>query len=169
MIFRLPRDLRRRLITTIVGVMAASTVLAGPALAAQPHQTQFAYTNSFVDPDTCAADGLVLDVVERVRGIYLEWDAPDGTFERATVSVDIEFEIAGSNGVTLFEKDHVVRQFTTDGYREVGLWEHVRGPNGVVVIDAGQLVFDNDGNVLFEPGQHDFFHGLSSFCPGFFE
>jgi hypothetical protein len=94
---------------------------------------------------------------------------PDGTFERATVSVDIEFEIAGSNGVTLFEKDHVVRQFTTDGYREVGLWEHVRGPNGVVVIDAGQLVFDNDGNVLFEPGQHDFFHGLSSFCPGFFE
>ena len=85
------------------------------------------------------------------------------------MSVDIEFDIAGSNGVTLLEKEHLVQQFTTDGFRQIGLWEHVRGPNGTVVIDAGQLVFDNDGNVLFEPGQHDFFHGESSFCPGFFE
>lgn len=163
----LTRLFRRLALSFVVGLTAAAP-LAGSALAATPFQTHFAYTDTFVDPDVCAADGLVLNVVERVRGVYLEWDAPDGSFQRATVSVDVEFDIAADNGVTLYEKDHVVREFTTDGYREIGLWEHVRGPQGVVVLDAGQLVFDNDGNVLFEPGQHDFFNGITSFCPGFF-
>jgi hypothetical protein len=153
----------------LVAASVAVLTAASPAAAAAPFQTHFAYTNTFTDPDVCAADGIVVTAVERVSGVYIEWDAPDGSFQRATMSVDIEFDNAGSNGVTLIEKDHLVTQFTTDGYRQIGLWEHVRGPNGIVVIDAGQLVFDNDGNVLFEPGQHDFFHGLSSFCPGFFE
>ena len=164
-----PRRTSRRRLAAIVGFSIALLGAAGPvAAAAKPFQTLFAYTETFTDPDACAAEGLVLDVVERVHGVYLEWDAEDGTFQRATVSVDVEFDIAADNGVTLYEKDHVVRQLATDGYREIGLWEHVRGPNGIVVIDAGQLVFDADGNVVFEPGQHDFFNGETSFCPGFF-
>ena len=159
---------RTRLLSLAAATLGTFGLAAG-ADAASPFHTRFAYTNTFADPDTCAAYGITIDAVERVEGVYLEWDAPDGSFLRATVSVDIEFDIAGSNGVTLLEKEHLVQQFTTDGFRQIGLWEHVRGPNGTVVIDAGQLVFDNDGNVLFEPGQHDFFHGESSFCPGFFE
>jgi hypothetical protein len=143
--------------------------LAGSASAAEPIRIPFAYTDTFTDPDVCAADGLVLDVVERVSGFVLEWDAADGSFERATVVVDIEFDIAADNGVTLYERDRIVRDFDQDGYREIGLWEHVVGPTGTVVLDAGQLVFDSDGNVVFEPGRHDFFHNLSSFCPGFLE
>jgi hypothetical protein len=166
---RFLRALRRTRFVPVLAAVAISAVLAAPAFAAGPAQTRFAYVNVFTDPDVCAADGLVLDVVERVSGVFLVWEAMDGSFLRSTVSVDVEFDIAGSNGVTLYEKDHIVRQFTTDGFREMGLWEHVRGPRGTVVIDAGQLVFDNDGNVLFEAGQHDFFHGDSSFCPGFFE
>jgi hypothetical protein len=166
---RFVRPFRRLRLVAVIGGMVAGSAVASPALAAQPFQTQFAYTDTFIDPDVCAADGLVLDVVERVRGVYLEWDAPDGSFIRSTVSVDVEFDIHADNGVTLYEKDHVVREFTTDGYREIGLWEHVRGPRGLVVVDAGQLVYDGDGNVIFEPGQHRFFHGETSFCPGFFE
>src|SRR3954447_12879412 len=96
------RQIFRRTPRILALGVATVTVLGvtGPVAAAAPFQTQFAYTDSFVDPDVCAADALVLNVVERVRGVYLEWDGPDGTFERATVSVDTEFDIAASNGVT---------------------------------------------------------------------
>jgi hypothetical protein len=161
---------RRRPRILALGVATVTVLgMTGPVAAAAPFQTHFAYTNTFTDGDVCAAYGLVVTAVERVSGVYIEWSAPDGSFQRATASVDIEFDNTASNGVTLIEKDHLVSQFTTNGRREIGLWEHVRGAHGIVVIDAGQLVFDNDGNVLFEPGQHDFFHGVTSFCPGFVE
>jgi len=159
---------RRQLALVAIGVLSLLG-LAGPVSAAEPERTDFAYVNLFTDPDVCAADGLVLDVVERVSGFVLVWNAADGSFVRATVVVEIEFDIAADNGVTLYERDRIVRDVDQDGYREIGLWEHVVGPNGMVVLDAGQLVFDWDGNVLFEPGRHDFFHNLSSFCPGFLE
>lgn len=156
-------------LVALTAALAAFLGLAGPVAAAEPVRVPFAYTNLFTDPDVCATDGLVLDVVERVSGFVLEWDAADGSFLRATVVVDIEFDIAADNGVTLYERDRLIREFDADGYREIGLWEHVVGPTGMVVLDAGQLVFDWDGNVLFEPGRHDFFHNQSSFCPGFLE
>jgi len=155
----------------VSAALVALFALAGPAAAAEPHpdRIDFAYTNLFTDPDVCAADGLVLDVVERVSGFVVNWFAADGTWVRSTVVVDIQFDLVASNGASLSERDRIVRQFDTQGYRELGLWEHVIGPNGVVVLDAGRLVFDLDGNVLFEAGRHDFLHGLSSFCPGFLE
>lgn len=159
---------RRSLVAIATSIMAI-VGLAGAASAAGPVRIPFAYTDTFVDPDVCAADSLVLDVVERVSGFVLEWKASDGAFLRATVVVDIEFDIAADNGITLYERDRIVRDFDQDGYREIGLWEHVIGPTGTVVLDAGQLVFDGDGNVLFEPGRHDFFHNLTSFCPGFLD
>lgn len=162
--------LHGRIRTTAIAVAIIALLgMASPVAAAAPFQQHFAYTNTFTDPDVCASYGLVVTAVERVSGVYIEWDAPDGSFLRATVSVDIEFDNAADNGVTLIEKDHLVSQWTQDGHREIGLWEHVRGAHGIVVIDAGQLVFDNDGTVVFEPGQHDFYHGVTSFCPGFLE
>jgi hypothetical protein len=157
----------------VVLLSAAATLLASlwatGVAAASPERIDFSYTNTFVDGDVCAADGLVVDVVERVSGFILEYTDDNGDFARAILQAKIEFDIAADNGVTLYERDRLVTVFTPDSIRQIGLWEHVQGPNGMVVLDAGQLVFDEDWNLIREPGRHSFFHGESSFCPGFLE
>lgn len=156
-------------------VAAAASLLAilwtsGSVAAASPERIDFSYTNTFEpDGDVCAAYGLVVSAEERVWGFVLVYTDQNGDFVRATLQASIEFDNAADNGVTLYERDRLVTIFTPDSIRQIGLWEHVQGAHGMVVLDAGQLVFDSDWNLIREPGRHSFYHGESSFCPGFLE
>jgi hypothetical protein len=66
------------------------------------------------------------------------------------------------SGKTVIESDHLDGVLLPDdaGFLELGLNFHLQLPSGpVVLIDAGRLVFDGDGNLLFEAGNHQFENG----------
>lgn len=68
------------------------------------------------------------------------------------------------NGNTLIERDRITEILTPDGDREIGLWTHIQGDHaGMVLRDAGQLVFDNSGNLLRVAGKHPQYFG-ETFC-----
>lgn len=67
--------------------------------------------------------------------------------------VHSEFEITHSNldtGYALTEKGIVNLHFSADGQeKDAGLYWHLRDPSGkLVVVHAGQIVFDDSGNVI---------------------
>ena len=78
---------------------------------------------------------------------------------------------ASANGKTLSTNDPLV--FITrgdDADIRVGLRNayHVPGA-GVVLLDAGRLIFDANGDVVFEAGQHELLNGsVDAFC-GYFD
>lgn len=63
------------------------------------------------------------------------------------------------------ERDTWTATFYADGTsRDVGLTVHIQGPGGIVVRDAGQIVYNADGSLNFIRGPHEQFSGVS-FCP----
>jgi hypothetical protein len=45
-------------------------------------------------------------------------------------------------------------------FTRVGLWYHLNFPRaGDVLHDVGRVVFDSDGNLVFEAGQHQWLNG----------
>lgn len=160
----------KRLLT---GVLVALAVLAASGLvgwttaaSAQgtPDRFTFDFTDSFVDPDTCAAAPWQFDISateHRYGFVEVFYDA-NGDFLRAIIHETIEFAIS-ANDITLNERDVINVFIDADGRREVGLLTHILGPGGLVLRDAGQLVFDADGNFLYARGPHPQFFG-ASFC-----
>jgi hypothetical protein len=69
-----------------------------------------------------------------------------------------------ANGKTIQERDTWSDFLYPDGSRTVGNTVHFQGPGGIVQHDAGQLVFDTDGNVVAIHGPHPQFLG-ETFCP----
>ncbi len=89
----------------------------------------------------------------------------DGSGQRAAVFAhdDISFEIS-ANGRTIYESDHYNNLFAPDGTSvAVGNETQILGENGeIVLLDAGRIVFDADGNPSFIAG-HPQFLG-ATFC-----
>jgi hypothetical protein len=140
-------------------------VLAAPAAAMPPQHTSFDFTDSFVDTEVCAAAPWQFDVTATEHGyglVEVFFDA-NGDFVRGVVHLHLGFTIS-ANGITLVERDLINIFFNANGRREVGLWTHIQGPGGLVLRDAGQLVFDADDNFLYARGPHPQFFG-ATFCP----
>jgi hypothetical protein len=76
-----------------------------------------------------------------------------GNFQRATVETNA-VGTNSANGITLRETDHVVDFYNSTGYvKETGLPIHVQD-GGVVIRDAGYLLFNPDGTVALIHGPH---------------
>jgi hypothetical protein len=71
--------------------------------------------------------------------------------------------IISANGHTIYESDRWQEYFYPDGSRAVGLTVHIKGPGGIVQLDAGQIVFNADGTVAYIRGPHPQFEG-QTFC-----
>jgi hypothetical protein len=71
-----------------------------------------------------------------------------------------------ANGKTLVERDVWNATFQPDGSKSVrGLTVHIAGPGGgIAQYDAGQLVYDQHGNLVRVDGPHPQLSG-ESFCP----
>jgi hypothetical protein len=73
--------------------------------------------------------------------------------------------IITANGKTIHERDSWTTVFYPDGTsRDTGLTVHIQGPGGIVMRDAGQIVYNADGTVAYVHGPHPQLSG-ETFCP----
>lgn len=158
---------KTRAVLLSAALTSSLSLLAPPASAAAVtvvHGSVTFPTQQFDDPDTCAAEGFILHVVEHERLLFdLRLDA-SGQFAALFAHHDISFEIS-ANGRTTHESDHYNNKFAPDGTSvAAGNETHILGANGgIVLLDAGRIVFDPDGNVTFIAGRHPQFLG-ATFC-----
>jgi hypothetical protein len=163
--------MKRRILATATAI--ASAVLTITALDATPTSASgapirgtFDFASSFVDTEVCAAEPWGFDVyvpLDHEYGFYEVFLDQDGNFVRAIVHINHE-AIITANGKTIVQRETWTSFFYPDGSRDVGLWGHIQGRGGMVVRDAGQIVRDADGSVLYTRGPHEQLSGVS-FCP----
>jgi hypothetical protein len=145
--------------------VCAGVGLGSTAHASRPEHFDYDFDDEFVDTEVCAAEPWGFDVhaTQHEHGEVTGFFDGEGNFVRGVNHIDLSFTIS-ANGITLIERDRFTVFFDEDGHREVGLWTHIQGPDGgIVLLDAGQLVFDADGNLMRAPGRHPQFFG-ASFC-----
>jgi hypothetical protein len=120
---------------------------------------------SFVDTEVCAPDpwGFDVNATEHEYGSYQVFFDEAGNLTRVLVHLNYDAWIS-ANGKTIVERDTWTFIATPDGARDVGLTVHIVGADGMVQLDAGQLVYDADGNIDYVRGPHPQALG-ETFCP----
>ena len=153
---------RYRFASLIAAICTATVAFAAPAGATLPEHSSFDFTDQFSDPDYCASFGFAFDVTQHEYGFFTVYFDADGKFVKAIVHNNVDFTLT-ANGKTLVERDTFTIIFTPDGHREIGSFAHIQGDHGIVLRDAGQLVFDADDQFLYARGPHPQFFG-ETFC-----
>jgi hypothetical protein len=149
--------------TLMVFGMAVALALLAPtaALATPPDTFRIPHQDTFIDEGASAACGFdVLFEVSGIQTIQVLYDAA-GNPIRVQVHGNIQGTVT-ANGITLREIEHGQTFYDlTDGSQTlVGLIFRVFLPDGgTVIADVGRLVFDAEGNVIFEAGPHPALHG----------
>lgn len=145
-----------------LGAFLLALVPVTAAQAAGPEQFKGTDPISFTDTTTCG-----FPVAVNVQDSFVGRTFFDA--QGNPQSVTIEQNIVGTesaNGITLPESDHYVEfiNVSTGSFKEVGLSFHIQG-SGVVVRDAGYVLFNPDGSVAVIHGPHPFLEGdTAAFC-----
>src|SRR4051812_46518160 len=151
----------------VFGVVAAMSLYLVPgAGASAPSRGTFDFTNSFTDTEVCAAPPWGFDVfvpIEHEYGFFEVFTDKDGNTVKILVHFNYDATLT-ANGKAIYERDTWTTFLYPDGQRTAGLTVHIQGPGGIVVRDAGQIVRDADGNLLYTRGPHEQLSGVS-FCP----
>ena len=151
-------------LATLLTLTPATTAFAGPIrMPDKARPPKFESFHFDLDEVLVACDGFDVRVagVEDVRVITFFDDGGN------PVSVQIyDFAIATlTNSVTgvsarFAGQDQIFVDLLKGTESFVGLVIRINIPGqGVLVVDAGKVTFDADGNVTFEGGPHDFLHG----------
>jgi hypothetical protein len=149
----------------LAAVVLAALAFASTAAADKPIRGTFDDTVVFVDTEVCAAYGFDVHVVQHEFGFFDIWSNKDGSFKKAEVHQNYDATIS-ANGKTIVERDTYNVFVSADGTaRFTGATVHIQGPNGIVVHDAGQVVFNPDGTIAYAHGPHDQLVDGVSFCP----
>jgi hypothetical protein len=144
-------------------VVAAAVSAPAAASAAPPDHGTVTSHDVFVDSDVCAPEGFSVHVVEDEVNTFRVFFDRSGDVKFVSVHVDYRAVIT-ANGHTIVERDRWKDTFYADGTaRTVGNTVHIEGPAGMVQHDAGQIVFDANGNVTAIHGPHPQFEG-QTFC-----
>jgi hypothetical protein len=155
----LGRPLRQLIVLSMAAALAVLTPTA--ALATPPDTFRIPHEDTFIDEGASAACGFdILFEVSGIQTIQVLYDAA-GNPIRAQVHGNIEGTVT-ANGITLREIEHgqTFYDLTDDSQTLVGLVFRVFLPHGgTVIADVGRLVFDAEGNVIFEAGPHPALHG----------
>lgn len=138
-------------------------VLAAPSFATVPERGTFDETDAFVDTEVCADWGFDVQATEHEYGTVTGFLDRHGDFVRGNAHFNYDATIS-ANGKTIVERDTWTVFFSPNSFREVGLTVHIQGPGGIVVRDAGQVIYNADGTVAFTHGPHEQLNGVS-FCP----
>jgi hypothetical protein len=131
------------------------------ALATPPETFRIPHQDTFIDEGASAACGFdILFEVSGIQTIQVLYDAA-GNPIRVQVHGNIEGTVS-ANGITLreIERGQIFYDLTDGSQTLVGLVFRVFLPHGgTVIADVGRLVFDAEGNVIFEAGPHPALHG----------
>ena len=156
---------RVRLGLSAVMVAGAFLLALVPVTAAQaaatPVHFKFTSSDSFTDTETC---GFPIALSFQDHGVVTVFFDAQGNPQRATVETNT-VGTNSANGITLRESDHFVDTFYSTGYqKETGLPIHIQD-GGVVIRDAGYILFNPDGSVAFIHGPHPFLVGdTAAYC-----
>jgi hypothetical protein len=150
-------------VSLVAGLAVTWLPNAASAQAAAPERGTFDSSDSGTDPagTTCS---FPVHFVQREFGFYRAYSDAAGNFVRVAIHIDYDASIS-ANGHTLTERDTYTRTIFADGtMRDVGLTEHVSGPSGIVIRDAGQIAYsDTNETVSYVRGPHPFLLG-GNFC-----
>ncbi|HEX6653852.1 MAG TPA: hypothetical protein VF072_13990, partial [Thermoleophilaceae bacterium] len=146
-----------------VAIVAALAIVPA-ASASKPDRGTFDFTDSFTDTEVCAAEGFDVFVpLEHEYGFFNVFFDQDGNATKVIAHVNYDATIT-ANGKTIYERDTYTNTFYPDGSdRSTGLTVHIQGAGGIVQLDAGQIVRDADGNVVYTHGPHPQLNG-ETFC-----
>jgi hypothetical protein len=144
---------RIRLGRSAVVALGAFLIVLLPVTAAHAATPiHFAFTNqvSFTETTSCSFPITVSFQSNLVGTVFLD---AQGNFQSAIVEQN-SVGTDSANGITLRETDHYVEFINSAGYdKTVGLPIHVQD-GGVVIRDAGYVLFNPDGSVAFLHGPH---------------
>ena len=146
----------------VIGMAAALAVLAPTAALATPPDTfRIPHEDTFIDEGASAACGFdILFEVSGIQTIQVLYDAA-GNPIRVQVHGNIEGTVS-ANGITLreIERGQIFIDLVEGTETDVGLVFRVFLPDGgTVIADVGRLIFDAEGDVIFEAGPHPALRG----------
>jgi hypothetical protein len=142
--------LRLGLSAIVGGVFLLSLVPVTAAHAATPMHFRFTDSGSVTDTTSC---GFPITVTFQSNVVGTAFFDAQGNFQRATFATN-SVGTDSANGITLRETDHLVDFVNSAGYdKETGLPIHIQD-GGVVIRDAGYILFNPDGSVSFLHGPH---------------
>ena len=151
--------------------LAATTALsAGPAFAGsarQPVTGSFTINQTYVDDGASAACGFTITETDMGIGHYEVFFDSTGTPVRAQVEVHYT-GVFTANGLTLNVAGDGLSIFDLNGGEtQIGVFKFSLTGGGVLTLEVGRLVFDDNGNLVFEAGPHPSLHGetASVLCP----
>jgi hypothetical protein len=156
--------LRRRTLLFGLAVMAAAILPAPVALAASPTFLHLAGSFSETDTQTC---GFPIQIQgEFTVDVQFFYDA-SGNLDHSLAHIQLR-ETDSANGISLADTADWMHtfDFTTGVDGDIGLPAHVRLPNGgTVVIEAGRVLTDAQGDLQFVAGKHQILSGdPSAYC-----
>ena len=153
-----------RVAAVAAGAFIVALVPLTAAQAAAPIHFTETMSESFTDTTTCSFPIALNFQVKSVGNVFFD---AQGNFQRAIVETNA-VGTNSANGITLRETDHYVDFFNIAGYdKQVGLPIHIQD-GGVVIRDAGYLLFNPDGSVAVIHGPHPQLEGdpaaIAAYC-----
>jgi hypothetical protein len=149
--------LTRALVVALAAPVLALLIGMGSAEAAAPAQFRLSFPFSTTDTTSCAFPISINLQIKIVGRVYLDnaGNVTGMTLEQSATGTD------SANGITLTENDHWVDMTNALGSdQEVGLPIHLQAAGGGLVIrDAGYLLFNPDGSIAIINGPHPVIEG----------
>jgi hypothetical protein len=156
--------LRRRTLLAGLIVMAVAILCTPAAMASQPTFAHFAGSFSEVDTQTC---GFPIQIQRDFTADVQFFYDVSGNLDHSLNHLQLR-GTDSANGISLADTADWMHtfDFTTGVDGDIGLPGHVRLPNGgTIVIEAGRVLTDAQGNLQFVAGRHQFLEGdLSAYC-----
>jgi hypothetical protein len=147
----------------IAVAMGAALAVSTPqsALATPPDTMRVPYEGHFIDEGASAACGFPVEFdVSGVVTIQELYDAGGNLIRRQTHGNGEGTFSANGNTLRYIERGQIFIDPQAGTDTEVGLLFRVFLPGGgTAIADVGRLVFDAQGNLIFEAGPHPALHG----------
>jgi hypothetical protein len=158
------RVLWRAAILASLAAVGLVGVNASAALASAPTFQQFQGSFTEVDSQTC---GFPITINQNFTTDVQFFYDQQGNLVRSLAHIQLR-GTDSANGVSLRDTADFTHtfDFTTGINGDLGVTTHVIIPNGgIVLIDAGRVLSDEQGNLLFVAGNHQVISGdIAAYC-----